>query len=180
MNRSFGYVPRRRRRGRTARRRRRNQRERGDETLDRLFGLGRFALPARRQEVMTWGALRAQRESEYARQRGRKRLGNALQQEFGLPPPRERDPRNVWDAPPAAGGGNELMSQRGGILPGHSNIQQRPVTTAEAAAFPASHHSGHPVSNPRRGTGVNTNTMRSISEMFQRQTGGNVFYNKLN
>jgi hypothetical protein len=52
--------------------------------------------------------------------------------------------------------------------------------TGEPTAFAASHHSGHPVSNPRRGIGVNTNTMRSISEIFQRQTGGNVFYNKLN
>jgi hypothetical protein len=48
------------------------------------------------------------------------------------------------------------------------------------AAFPANHHSGHSVSNPRRGVGVNTNTMRQISNLIQRQTGGNVFYNKLN
>lgn len=49
-----------------------------------------------------------------------------------------------------------------------------------SAAFPANHHSGNPVSNPRRGVGVNTNTLRQISGLYQSQTGGNVFYNKLN
>jgi len=124
---SYGYAYRRRRYSRVQRRRRRNRRERGDETLDRLFGLGRFAEAARREEVIRWGALRAQRESEYARQRGRKRLGNALQQEFGLPPPRPRDPRNVWDAPRAAGGGTDLVSQRNGTLPGYANLNILPV-----------------------------------------------------
>jgi hypothetical protein len=111
-----------------------------------------------------WTLLRPNQRTQWFRQR---------------PPP--RDNSTTWDNPNYGERQNRpLMSQLEGIQPGHANIQQRPVTTTEASAFPASHHSGHPVSNPRRGVGVNTNTMRSISELFQKQTGGNVFYNKLN
>lgn len=73
MNRSFGYVTRRRRHGRTARRRRRNRHE---ETLDRLFGLGRFQRAAERQEWMNWGQRRAEIEEQYQTAIGRLQLQN--------------------------------------------------------------------------------------------------------
>jgi hypothetical protein len=110
---------------------------------------------------------------------------------------RERDPIENWLIQSAGAGGRPMAAGSGDTynplpyaggtarvpadLPGHANMGRRiPVSSSEAAAFPANHHSGHSVSNPRRGIGINTNTMRSISELFQRQTGGNVFYNKLN
>lgn len=155
------------------RRNRRRQRARNEDMLDEALGLGRYT-PYPNDMNRAFPIFMRRRENQ------RRRWTQNVQEAFGTAPPRARDPNSMWDAPPAAGSGSELMSQRGGTLPGHANIRQRPVSTAEAAAFPANHHSGHLVSNPRRGVGVNTNTMRSISELFQRQTGGNVFYNKLN
>jgi len=81
------------------RRHRRRRNRRMDRMLDEVFELGEYA----------------------PRQRRRMNRANVIQA-FGTPPPRQRDPRNVWDTPRAAGGGNELMSQRGGVRPGHPNI----------------------------------------------------------
>jgi hypothetical protein len=75
-----------------------------DNMLDEVFELGDYA----------------------PRQRRRMNMENVIAA-FGTPPPRRRDPRNVWDAPRAAGGGSELMSQRGGTLPGHANLNILPV-----------------------------------------------------
>lgn len=74
--------------GRTARRRRRNRRTRGDETLDRLFGLGRFAEAEHRERIMNWGQNRAEIEHQYGSALGRLQLASRprFQRESGIPP----------------------------------------------------------------------------------------------
>jgi len=81
------------------RRHRHRRNRRMDDMIDEVFELGRYA-PRRRRRINRENVIAA----------------------FGPTPPRRRDPRNVWDAPQAAGGGSELMSQRGGVRPGHANI----------------------------------------------------------
>ena len=71
MNRSFGYVTRRRRHGRTARRRRRNRR---NDQYARAVGIGRFAAADHRERIMERGEYRARTEQLYASPLGRLQL----------------------------------------------------------------------------------------------------------
>ena len=54
------------------------------------------------------------------------------------------------------------------------------VVSSGNGAFPANHHSGHPVSNARRGVGVNTNEQERLSREYQKRTGGNVNWKSFN
>lgn len=101
------YGPNRRRENR-----RRNERRRGRNSR-RDFWRQYYDIYPERQRPVRWQGLLA---DEWSRLRGHSRTNWFIQR----PPPRDRS--TAWNTRPAAGGGSELMSQRGGALPGHPNI----------------------------------------------------------